>query len=176
SFALLIILFLLVEPVARGSALSPWLFTGFNPIFQVRSARSGFVPLTIFPVAVTYASSVGTTVMNMRGRNTLSGQAQSNELEQARRLSEEARRLSRKGQYDKAIPLAKRALAIYERELGPDHFDVADPLYFLADLYYKRKNYAKAKPLYQRAMEIRDKAFGSFLSFAKTSPAFSFNN
>ena len=64
------------------------------------------------------------------------------------------------GDYAKAEPLYKRALAIREKALGPDHPDTAQSLNNLALLYDSMGDYAKAEPLYKRALAIREKALG----------------
>jgi tetratricopeptide (TPR) repeat protein len=45
--------------------------------------------------------------------------------------------------------------------LGPEHPDVATSLNNLAALYHNQGQYAKAEPLYQRALAIREKALGA---------------
>jgi len=82
------------------------------------------------------------------------------ELQEARKLSKEARRLQLAGKYDEALRLGERALEIREKRLGPDHLEVARSLNNLAHIYYLRGDYAKAEPLYQRALVIREKALG----------------
>ncbi|MDA2916307.1 tetratricopeptide repeat protein, partial [Nitrospinae bacterium AH_259_B05_G02_I21] len=64
------------------------------------------------------------------------------------------------GKYAEAKPLYKRALAIREKVLGPDHPDVAEALYELARFYRAQGKYAEAEPLYKRALAIREKALG----------------
>ena len=56
--------------------------------------------------------------------------------------------------------LYKRALAIYEKSLGPEHPDVAWSLNELALLYDKQGKYAAAEPLYKRALAIYEKSLG----------------
>jgi tetratricopeptide (TPR) repeat protein len=58
---------------------------------------------------------------------------------------------SGQGRQADAEPLYKRALAIRERALGPDHPDVAQSLNHLADLYSAQGRHAEAEPLYKRA-------------------------
>src|SRR6266540_3034048 len=82
------------------------------------------------------------------------------ELQEARKLTKEARRLQLAGKYDEALRLGERALEIREKRLGPDHLEVARSLNNLAHIYYLRGDYAKAEPLYQRALAIREKALG----------------
>ena len=64
------------------------------------------------------------------------------------------------GDYDKAEPLCRRALAIDEKTLGPEHPDVARDLNNLALLLDAKGDYAGAEPLYWRALAIHEKALG----------------
>ena len=64
------------------------------------------------------------------------------------------------GRYAEAEPLHKRALAIREKALGPDHADVAQSLNNLAALYVAQGRYAEAEPLYKRALAIDEKSLG----------------
>ena len=48
----------------------------------------------------------------------------------------------------------KRALAIYEKSLGPDHPNVARELNNLAGLYYATDRREEAEHLYQRALVV----------------------
>jgi tetratricopeptide (TPR) repeat protein len=68
--------------------------------------------------------------------------------------------LHRAGNYPAAEPLYRRALAIREKTLGPEHPDVATTLNNLAGLLDAKGDYPAAEPLYQRALAIREKAFG----------------
>lgn len=60
----------------------------------------------------------------------------------------------------RAEPLFRRALAIHEKTLGPDHPDVADDLINLADLLQRKGDSAAAEPLSRRALAIDEKALG----------------
>ena len=64
------------------------------------------------------------------------------------------------GDYAKAEPLLRRALAICEKSLGQDHPSAATSLNNLALLYYSMGEYGKAEPLYRRAWTICEKALG----------------
>jgi tetratricopeptide (TPR) repeat protein len=64
------------------------------------------------------------------------------------------------GRHAEAEALYKRALAISEKALGPDHPEVAESLNNLAELYGAQGRYADAEPLYKRALAIREKALG----------------
>ena len=61
------------------------------------------------------------------------------------------------GDYAKAEPLYRRALAICEKALGPEHPDTAVSLNNLAELYNAMGDYAKAEPLFQRAWRFAKK-------------------
>ncbi|HSF23784.1 MAG TPA: CHAT domain-containing protein, partial [Blastocatellia bacterium] len=65
-----------------------------------------------------------------------------------------------RGDYAKAEPLYQRALAIYEKALGPNHMLVATALNNLATVYKDKGDYAKAEPLFQRVLVINEKALG----------------
>lgn len=63
--------------------------------------------------------------------------------------------------YQSALLFVERALAIWEKVLGPDHPDVAASLNNPASLYDSKGKYAEAEPLHRRAMAIWEKALGS---------------
>ena len=65
-----------------------------------------------------------------------------------------------KGDYAGAEPLYRRALAIREKALGPEHPDTAQILNNLAELLHDKGDYAGAEPLYRRALAINEKALG----------------
>ena len=65
-----------------------------------------------------------------------------------------------KARYAEAEPLYRRALAIREAALGPDHPGTATSLYNLAVLLLAKARYAEAEPLYRRALAIDEKAYG----------------
>ena len=66
----------------------------------------------------------------------------------------------RNKEYDHAIPIAKKALRVAEKNAGANHPDVAWSLSNLALLYHYRGRYAEAEPLYKRSLAIREKALG----------------
>jgi tetratricopeptide (TPR) repeat protein len=68
-----------------------------------------------------------------------------------------------KQQFDmrKAEPLLKRALAIREKALGPEHPETAKTLSDLSLLYFFEKNPAAAENYAQRALPLEQKAFGT---------------
>ena len=61
------------------------------------------------------------------------------------------------GKYAEAEPLFKRALAIYEKALGPEHPDVATTCQNMAELYRQIGKEDEAEKLEARARRIRSK-------------------
>jgi len=64
------------------------------------------------------------------------------------------------GEYEAALLMVERALAIYEKVFGPDHPSTARGLNNLAVLLGATGDYAAAHPLYERSLAIREKFFG----------------
>ena len=62
------------------------------------------------------------------------------------------------GKYAEAEPLHKRALAIREKALGPEHPDVAKRFNNLALLYHVQGRYAEAEAFYMLALSIDEKS------------------
>jgi tetratricopeptide (TPR) repeat protein len=62
----------------------------------------------------------------------------------------------RLGQFEKAVPVFHRALAICEGVYGPEHIATAAILDHLACSYNKSGQHEKALPLYQRLVSIQD--------------------
>jgi len=81
-------------------------------------------------------------------------------LARANALDQQIMQLYREGRYEDAIPLARDALAIYEKARGPEHPDVAISLNNLAAMYFSQGSYAKAEPLFKRSLAIYEKARG----------------
>lgn len=67
---------------------------------------------------------------------------------------------SKKARHAEAEPLMRRALAIQEKKLGPDHPTVAIVVSNLAALLHATNRPAEAEPLYRRALAINEKNFG----------------
>lgn len=78
----------------------------------------------------------------------------------AQDLEIQSAKLSQRRHYQEAILLEQRALAIREKELGPEHPATATTLNNLAEAYQDTGSYAKAEPLYQRVLAIDEKAHG----------------
>jgi tetratricopeptide (TPR) repeat protein len=75
-------------------------------------------------------------------------------------LSETAYYLQKRARYAEAEPLYWQALHIHERQLGPEHIEVAFELHGLATLYFEQDKYMQAEPLYQRALHILEQRLG----------------
>jgi len=76
-------------------------------------------------------------------------------------LNQEAQKLHRSGNYDRAVVVAKKALEVAEDNVGPGHPDVATSLNNLAMIYNAQGQYAQAEPLLKRALAIWEKALGA---------------
>ena len=70
-------------------------------------------------------------------------------------LNQEAMSLYQQGQYDRAVVVAKNALEVAERIVGPDHPDVATSLENMAALYRAINRRREAAKLEERAVAIR---------------------
>jgi len=75
-------------------------------------------------------------------------------------LSKQADEFNSAGRYGEAEPLYRRALAIRERALGPDHPDTAKSLNDVANVLEETGRYGEAESLYRRALAIREQALG----------------
>ena len=62
--------------------------------------------------------------------------------------------------YDESDRLYRRALAILESALGPDHSEIAMALLSLAEGYCLQQHYDEAEPLFRRALAISEKTLG----------------
>lgn len=82
--------------------------------------------------------------------------AQDRTLQEARALSAEAQRLINAGKFTEAQPLAERALATREQELGPTHPETATALTHLATILRNRRELAQAETLNYRALAIAE--------------------
>jgi hypothetical protein len=70
-------------------------------------------------------------------------------------LNAEVTSLYRKGQYDRAVVVAKKSLEVAETAVGPDHPSVALSLESMAVLYRKTGRAKQAEQLESRAARIR---------------------
>ena len=64
------------------------------------------------------------------------------------------------GKPEQAEPLCRRALALKEQSLGPDHPDVAASLKDLVEILRARGNLGESEILYRRALAILERAIG----------------
>ena len=71
-----------------------------------------------------------------------------------------ARCLQNVGDYAEAEPLYRRALAGYERVMGPEHPDTLTSVNNLAMLLYSTGAYGEAEPLFRRALAARERVLG----------------
>jgi tetratricopeptide (TPR) repeat protein len=78
----------------------------------------------------------------------------------ARLLNHAGYYLDERAEYAQAEPLYRRALAIDEKALGPEHSSTAGSLNNLAELYRAQGRNQEAEPLHWRALAIREKALG----------------
>src|SRR5260370_28922338 len=69
---------------------------------------------------------------------------QGGDLTEAQRLNEQFLQHYKTGQYQQAIPLAQRELAICEKALGPEHPETAVVLNNLAEAYHATGAYPNA--------------------------------
>ncbi len=78
-------------------------------------------------------------------------------------------RLRNARQYDTAIPLAQRALAVREQGLQPDVPELLPFLNTLVQVYRDKGEYTRAEPLFERALKIVEKQQGTdSLEFAQS--------
>jgi CHAT domain-containing protein/tetratricopeptide (TPR) repeat protein len=80
------------------------------------------------------------------------------QIEEGRKLSLEVEELVGRGKFDEALLKATRALEIREKVFGPEQPEVAPALGSAAYIFFRKKNHAKARELYERALAIQKKA------------------
>lgn len=90
-------------------------------------------------------------------------------LAEANRLNDAALKLEEAGKYQEAIPLAQRALALFEKALSPTDSNVAAGLNNLAKLYQDQGAYTQAEPMFVRALDIFEKSQGPTSESVATS-------
>jgi tetratricopeptide (TPR) repeat protein len=78
----------------------------------------------------------------------------------ARLMNQLGQLYNAKSLHTQAEPLYRRALAIGEESLGPNHPNFATRLNNLAILLSETNRHAEAEPLYRRALAIDEKSFG----------------
>ncbi|HJU55991.1 MAG TPA: tetratricopeptide repeat protein [Pyrinomonadaceae bacterium] len=80
------------------------------------------------------------------------------EVLESMKLSAEVVRLHNEGKYDKALPLAKRALQLREKSLPHGHPLIVDALTNLAEVYAARRDYGTARDYYQRVLTFYEQS------------------
>jgi CHAT domain-containing protein/uncharacterized protein HemY len=88
------------------------------------------------------------------------GLLEASALFEASDLNRRAIELDNAGRYSEAEPLYKQSLAIRQKVLGPNHFEVAASLNSLVLLYGKQGRYSEAIPLAWLALTIDEEALG----------------
>jgi tetratricopeptide (TPR) repeat protein len=76
-------------------------------------------------------------------------------------LNQRVYKLFVEGKFQEAIPLAEKAVEIARHVRGPKNPVTATSLNNLAELYRAMGEYAKAEPLLEEALRIRQKVLGS---------------
>ena len=82
------------------------------------------------------------------------------QLAEASELIRKARELRRNRQYEEAVKLARQAVDVRHRLLGPDAPEYANALNTLALTFEEKKEYATAEPLYREMVSVRRKVLG----------------
>ena len=82
------------------------------------------------------------------------------ELQEASELTKSVVQLYKEKKFDKALPLAKRALEIREQLLPPTDPRVAVSLNYLGDVYMAKQDYGGAKKTFERLLQMQEAQFG----------------
>jgi CHAT domain-containing protein/Tfp pilus assembly protein PilF len=82
-------------------------------------------------------------------------------LQEARELYTQAFYAIISGKYDEAQFMAEKALGIREKEIGPDHPDIAYTLTLIANIAYYKGDLVRAERLYHRAIAMLEKTLGA---------------
>ena len=121
----------------------------------------------VLPLALFYAASIqGARQSNNQPSSQGSTPSQEQHTSSAEALAEASRlslkvvKLYNDGKYDEALPLAKRALELRERALGPDHEMVQSALLNLAEIYTAKTKYGEAQKLVERLLKTYEKTVG----------------
>ncbi len=78
-------------------------------------------------------------------------------LDEAKKLYNQAMQMAKEERVQEAIPLIEEVLSIREKNLGPEHIEVASVLSDLAFLYELTGELKKAEPLLKRTLSIIEK-------------------
>src|SRR6267378_2194688 len=74
-------------------------------------------------------------------------------LPNANQLDQQVQELQKAGRYSEAIPLAIQLLDLREKTAGGEHSEITKRINDLGQLYAEMGDYAKAEPLFQRALK-----------------------
>ncbi|MBD0373237.1 MAG: tetratricopeptide repeat protein [Pyrinomonadaceae bacterium] len=85
---------------------------------------------------------------------------QASQLEEAKQLGDKVTKLYNEGKYDEALPQAKRALEIIEKNLGPEDPLIVSALINLGEIYIAKRKYGEGQELLERAVKIYEKTVG----------------
>ena len=96
--------------------------------------------------------------------------AEAEDAAKAGALKRQVDDLYQAGKYQEAIPIARQLLELREKMNGPEHPSTAPSVNNLAELYRAMGDYAKAEPLYRRALAIKEKALGAQASRHRHQP------
>jgi TonB family protein len=118
--------------------------------------------VTLILAVVSLAQAQADTKPPGQGQDdaNITGTTQSTELAKAHRLNGLVVKLYSEGKYDEALPLAKQALEITEKAVGPSHQLVCNALTNIAELYIAKKEYGEAEGAYRRSLRIQEKILG----------------
>ena len=72
--------------------------------------------------------------------------------------------------YDESEAIYRRALVIFEKTFGPEHYEVASNLHNLAAVLCARGDLDQAEKLYLRALAIKEKLLGAGQSGCSSDP------
>ena len=76
-------------------------------------------------------------------------------------LTRQIEQMVTEGRVTEALPIARRAIDLMERERGPNDLELANAMNALALLHMQLGQYTDAEPLYKRALSIREKVLGN---------------
>ncbi len=90
----------------------------------------------------------------------VTGQSRDTKAKQMYELASQYRALTKLGQFDQAIPIAKQSLSLFDELLGAEHPDKAGGMFDLAWMYFQTRDYAKAEPLLSQVVAIKKQVLG----------------
>jgi CHAT domain-containing protein/Tfp pilus assembly protein PilF len=89
------------------------------------------------------------------------GPASAQQLDDIAALTRQVQEMVAAGRVIDALPIARRAIDLIERERGPDDLELASAMNMLGLLHVQLGEYAQAEPLYRRALGIRERVLGA---------------